>query len=214
MPGMTARPYAAGLRAAFGGGIAGGRDLDSDAFKITAHGTGYTPNYDTDAFQSALTSELGTGGGYTAGGLTLSGVTLNTVVANSWTVSHAVSTAFVAGQIVRPSTGNGFIYVCVVGGTTSGTAPTWPTTLYQTVTDGTVTWACIGRGAVCFDFADPSWATFTAGPFRYLVVADTTPGTAATNPLICAFDFGSAQTGGGGTFTLNVDPVGALVFPY
>lgn len=214
MPAMTARPYAAGFRAALGGGVTGGRDFDSDALKITLHGTGYTPNYDTDAFQSALTSELTTAGGYTAGGLTLSSVTFAATAANSWGVVAAVSTAYVAGQIVRPSAGNGFIYVAAVGGTSGGSAPAWPTTLYTTVADGGVTWCCIGRGAVALDFADPSWATFTAGPFRYAVVADTTPGSAATNPLLCAFDFGSGQTGGGGTFNIAVDPSGAVVLPY
>lgn len=214
MPAMTARPYPAGIRAALGGGVTGGRDWDGDTLKATLHGTGYTPNYDTDAFQSNLTSELSTAGGYTAGGLTLSGVTFAAVAANSWTVVAATSTAYVAGQIVRPSAGNGFIYVAAVGGTSSGSAPTWPTTLYTTVVDGGVTWCCIGRGAVCLDFTDPSWASFTAGPFRYVVVADTTPGSAATNPLLCAFDFGSGQTGGGGTFSVAVDPAGAVVMPY
>lgn len=214
MPAMTARPYAAGIRAALGGGVTGGRDWDGDTLKATLHGTGYTPNYDTDAFQSAATSELTTAGGYTAGGLALSGVTFAATAANSWGVVAATSTAYVAGQIVRPSAGNGFIYVAAVGGTSSGSAPTWPTTLYTTVVDGGVTWCCIGRGAVCLDFTDPSWATFTAGPFRYVVVADTTPGSAATNPLLCAFDFGSGQTGGGGTFSIAVDPAGALVLPY
>jgi hypothetical protein len=214
MPAMTARPYPAGIRASLGGGVTGGRDFDSDALKITLHGTGYTPNYDTDAFQSILTSELSTAGGYTSGGLTLSGVTFAATAANSWGVVAATSTAYVAGQIVRPSAGNGFIYVAAVGGTSGGSAPTWPTTLYTTVADGSVTWCCIGRGAVALDFNDPSWATFTAGPFRYAVVADTTPGTAATNPLLCAFDFGSGQTGGGGTFSIAVDPAGALVLPY
>lgn len=214
MPAMTARPYAAGLRATFGGGVAGGRDLDTDALKATLHTATYTPNYDTDAFAAAATNELGTAGGYTAGGLALASVTFNTVTAASWAQVAAVSTAYVAGQIVRPAAANGFIYVVAVGGTSGGSAPTWPTTLYTTVADGGVTWCCIGRGAVVLDFADPAWATFTAGPFRYVVVSDTTPGSAATNPLLCAFDFGSSQTGGGGTFTVQVDPSGALVMPY
>lgn len=214
MPAMTARAYASGIRAALGGGVAGGRDLDTDALKITLHTSTYTPNYDTDAFQSAATNELGTAGGYTAGGLALTGVTLTATAANSWGQVAATSTVYVAGQIVRPSAGNGYIYVAAVGGTSGGSAPTWPTVPYTTVTDGGVTWCCIGRGAVVLDFTDPAWATFTAGPFRTAVVADTTPGSAATNPLLCAFAYASDQTGAGGTHTIAIDASGALVLPY
>jgi len=46
------------------------------------------------------------------------------------------------------------------------------------------------------------------------VVADTTPAAAASNPLICAFTFASDQTGGGGTFSITIDPSGAVAVPY
>lgn len=42
-------------------------------------------------------------------------------------------------------------------------------------------------------------ATFTA---RRAVVADTTPGTAATNPLVSYVDFGADQSVSAGTFTI------------
>lgn len=59
--------------------------------------------------------------------------------------------------------------------------------------------------------ANPQWttATFTAA---FAVFADTTPGSAATNPLLCYWDFGGSQTAGGGTFTLQIASGGLVTF--
>jgi hypothetical protein len=51
------------------------------------------------------------------------------------------TTAFAAGQMVVDS--NGAVEECIVAGTTGGTAPTWPTAVGGTVTDGTVTWLLV-----------------------------------------------------------------------
>lgn len=56
----------------------------------------------------------------------------------AWAASAAKS----VNDIVRPATHNGYRYKCTVGGTTGGSQPTWPTTIGQTVVDGTVTWRC------------------------------------------------------------------------
>jgi hypothetical protein len=58
-----------------------------------------------------------------------------------------------------------------------------------------------------FDAADVTWAASTITA-RYAVVADTTPGTAATNPLICYVDFGADVTSSGGDFTITWDADG------
>lgn len=57
--------------------------------------------------------------------------------------THAVSTAYVFGDRVVPAATslNGRVYRCLVGGTSSSSAPTWPT-IYgispgETITDGT-----------------------------------------------------------------------------
>jgi len=52
----------------------------------------------------------------------------------------AATTAYILGAKVKPVTTNGHWYICVVAGTSAGTAPTWPTASAGTVTDGTVTW--------------------------------------------------------------------------
>lgn len=58
---------------------------------------------------------------------------------------HAVSSAVTAGDEVRPTGGNGFIYEAQSSGNTAGVSPTWPTTTGQTVVDGDVTWRCVRR---------------------------------------------------------------------
>ena len=184
-------------------------DLDSDTLKGTLHTASYTPNLDTHAYVSDLTNELGTAGGYTAGGVTVTGLTVTYTAANSWGTAAATSTAYALGTVVRPSTGNGFLYRAAVAGTSGGSAPTWPTVVGQTVTDGSVTWECVGSGITVVDCDDPTWAAaFTAGPFRYLVIHDHTPATDATRPLVSLTDFGSNQTGGGGAFSAVINGQG------
>lgn len=57
-----------------------------------------------------------------------------------WVASQAV----VVGERRRPTVDNGFIYICTVAGTThTSVEPTWPTTLTNTVTDGTATWKAL-----------------------------------------------------------------------
>jgi prepilin-type N-terminal cleavage/methylation domain-containing protein len=48
--------------------------------------------------------------------------------------------AYGLGAVVLPTVANGFTYICSDDGTSAATQPTWPTTVGNTVTDGTVTW--------------------------------------------------------------------------
>jgi hypothetical protein len=53
------------------------------------------------------------------------------------------ATEYNAGTKVRPSLANGFEYSASATGQTSGKKePTWPTTVGDTVTDGSITWTC------------------------------------------------------------------------
>jgi len=54
----------------------------------------------------------------------------------------SATTAKSANDRVRTSAANGYRYKATVGGTTGSSEPTWPTTLGNTVVDGTVTWVC------------------------------------------------------------------------
>lgn len=69
-----------------------------------------------------------------------------------WTASTAYTTAW--GVVVpgwkTNSTGtptNANWYKCTVAGSSGASQPTWPTTVGNTVTDGTVTWQCMGPAA-------------------------------------------------------------------
>lgn len=185
-------------------------DFNSDTMVWTLHTSTYTPNFDTHAYVSDLTNELGAGGGYTVGtasggGLAASTPTMTFTAANSWGVSRANSTAYNVGDVYRPATGNGFLYRCVVAGTSAASPPTFGTVLGGSTTDGTATFEMVGSGIVVVNVADPVWATFTAGPCRYAVLSDRTPGTNATDPLVCLVDFVTDKTGGGGNFTIDVN---------
>lgn len=57
--------------------------------------------------------------------------------------------------------------------------------------------------------ANPSWpnATFTA---RYAVFYDSTPGTSATDPLLCYWDFGADTPVSGATFVLSIPTLNSV----
>lgn len=185
-------------------------DLDSDSLKVTLHTSTYALDRAAHAYVSDLTNELAASGGYSTGGVTVSGLSVTKTEANSWGTSRANSTAYVVDQVVRPATGNGFLYRCVVAGTSGGSVPTFPTAVGNTVADGGVTWENVGAAIIVIDFTDPSWASFSATGIRYAVLSDRTPGTAATQPLIGVIDFGTDKAGGGGTFTIVGDAQGFL----
>jgi hypothetical protein len=166
---------------------------------------------DTAQFLSdVVTAGVGvetSGSGYTSGGATLASKTVAYTAANSWTTQRANSTAYTVGDVVRPASANGYVYQCIVAGTSGGSVPTYPTVIGQTVTDGGVTWACVGRGVLLVDAADPSWTTVNPGTLaasHILFYKDT--GTAGTSPVILYWDLGGTQTASnGGQFTAQLD---------
>lgn len=186
-----------------------------DTMKCTLHTVTYSPNMNTDAYQAALTNEVASGNGYTTGGNTLTSVSAALVAANSLT-AWAADTLYQIGNVRKPVSGNGHVYivVAVAGDQKSApvTEPTWPTTAGGTVVDDQVTWAEAGAAVLKLTGTIPSWtsATFTT---RYGVVADTTPGSAATNPLVALLDFQADQSPSNGTFAITLDGDGLVVIP-
>lgn len=197
------------LLQAIGSGSAGNApnfDYLSDTIKILLCTSSYTPDLAAHDFHNDITNEVANGNGYTTGGATLTGKTASLVGAASAT-ARANSTAYSLGQIVRPSTSNGYVYQCVVAGTSAGSAPTYPTVIGTTVTDGGVTWLCAGRGYIMFDAADPSWTSSTITA-RYAVIYDDTPATSATKPLLWLLDFESNVSTTNGTLSITFDANG------
>jgi hypothetical protein len=103
---------------------------------------------------------------------TLTGITTTTEGGGSWTIdgnavpalpAWAATTAFAAGARTFPKAANGYWYTTPNGGTTGASAPVFPTTIGQSVTDaGGVTWTCSGtdfwsRFDVVFSPVPASW---------------------------------------------------------
>jgi hypothetical protein len=59
-------------------------------------------------------------------------------------MSHvwAAGTTYTVNEMVIPTAANGYLYKCIVAGTTSSAEPTWGTTIDGNTTDNTVTWRC------------------------------------------------------------------------
>lgn len=65
---------------------------------------------------------------------------------DNWT-SWAATTAYALNYRVVPASRNGYVYKVSTAGTSASSAPTWPTTIENTVVDGTVTWTCEATAA-------------------------------------------------------------------
>ena len=74
----------------------------------------------------------------------------------AWSASQSRS----VGDIVMPTAGGNYYYVCTTAGTTGGSQPgSWLTTIGNTVTDNTVVWTCAGiidNACVVVDFINTS----------------------------------------------------------
>ena len=141
-----------------GGGNADTTSLITDVqLSITAHG------FDTEALAMATFGEAGfiTGAAVTdeehvlyKGGLIradegvgLTAVTLkqkNGNDASVWVGSTAYGGTSEPLHVI-PSVTNTYFYRATTAGTSDASEPTWPTTVGETVVDGTVTWTCVGK---------------------------------------------------------------------
>jgi len=58
--------------------------------------------------------------------------------ADAW----AADTAYSVGDVVKPTTENGYLYRCTSAGTSDSSEPVWPEVFSNTVVDSGVTWEC------------------------------------------------------------------------
>lgn len=186
--------------------FSGGIDWDTDTIKMALLAS-HTLDLVADDFWNDVSADEISGAGYTEGGEALV-CSVTTTLANSWAATWAAATAYSVGQIVRPTTGNGFLYRVVAPGTSAGTEPTWPTTPGATVVDNGVTWQNIGVQVTVLDASDPTWTNLDAGtPSHAVVYKDT--GTPATSRLIAA-NAAITTPSNGANYTVNIDAAGII----
>lgn len=188
--------------------LVGAVNFASDTIKaalLTAH----TPNRATHEFFDDVSGDEISGTGYTGGGATLASKTVTVTAANSWATTWATGTAYEVGDIIRPTTGNGFLYQCIIAGTShAATEPTWSTVFGQVNTDNTVTWENIGVAVTQVDAADPSWGPgATLAAISHVVIYKDT-GDPATSPLLGIADLDGPHSVTNGTFSVTVDALG------
>jgi hypothetical protein len=187
-----------------GGEVAGDSfavDFLSDTIKIALATSSYAPNLDSHEVFSDVTNEIA-GTGYSAGGLALGSKTLTFTAADSWATARANTTGYVVGDVIRPSTPNGFLYRCVVAGTSAGSPPAFSTTIGRETADGSVVWTTLGKSIVVWDAADPSWAAASFTARKGIIYKDT--GTPSTSPLLWLVTFDADVTSSGGTFLITL----------
>lgn len=175
------------------GGEAGGDsfqiDYLTDTIKLLLTTSSHTPNLDTHETKSDITNEV-SGGNYTAGGVALASKTAVYTAADSWGTARANSTVYAVGDIVRPATPNGFLYQCVVAGTSHSAPPTFGTVPMRETAEGggTVIWVNVGKGISVLDSADPAFGSNVTATARHgHVYRDT--GIASTSPLLYLVEF-------------------------
>lgn len=211
----TTNLYGKGHANLLGGEVAGDAfaiDYLTDTIKAALLTNSHTPDLDAHEVFSQVSAQEVSGAGYTAGGVALGSKTITYTAANSWGTARANTTAYAVGDIVRPASANGHLYRCIVAGTSAGAPPTFPTVSGQTVADGTVTWAEIGRGVTQIDAADPQWTSATLANIKYCVIYKVTGTSPDASPLIALLDLDGPHTVTNGTFTAQLHALGVYTF--
>ncbi len=201
---------------AYGSGSAGNApnmDWLSDDIRHALVQAAYTPDLDAHDFFNDVVANEASGTGYTAGGFALASKTLVATPANSLATAWAAATAYGSEStslFVRPTVGNGYIYMATNTGTSHATTePTWPTVIGQTVNDNGIIWTCFARNLIVFDAADLLHTGLSVS-FRYSVFYNRTPATDATRPLLALYDWGATQTITGGSVSFPFHSQGFL----
>lgn len=81
----------------------------------------------------------------------------------------SASTAYVVGDLVKPTSHNGYYYECTTAGTSGASEPTWDTTVGGTTSDNTVTWTTreIPKGNDVLAAFGRIWALNSTGDIVY-----------------------------------------------
>lgn len=186
------------LARAFAGGASDAIVLSTDAIKCALMNTAYTPAADLTgiAVYSDISASEASGTGYTGGvgnGLSVTSPAMSTIYAATFGRVWAASTAYVAGDVVRPATAPTHLYMAAVGGTSGASEPTW--TLISgrdnVTIDGAVVWTEIGTSLTKFSSANIVSPSMSLTAIQYGWIYDS---TTTNKDLICLLDFGSQKT--------------------
>lgn len=186
-------------------------NIGSHAIKCALFLSTYSLNLLTDTLYSAISgAEAPAGTGYATGGQTLTAVggsgspSITTTAANSFATTWVASTAYTAGNLIRPAAANLSLYQAITTGSSAAGIPTFPTTFRGTVVDSGVTWLNVGRAITQILCGIPSWTSLTIADWRYAVFYDS-----VTSALIAVHDTGAKQTfASPSTLTLTPDGTG------
>jgi hypothetical protein len=154
-----------------------------------------TPNFNT------LQGQLLSANGYSQPGLPLNGSfvpAITEIEASSWVFTWTTSHAYKVGDLVSSALAPGYLFRCVVAGTSAGTAPT--ATVIDTLdltsgwTSGAVTgplFVNAGTSLTKFTSLPISWTAGSGsiGPVGYMVIYDT---ITTLNALLV--EFGNEET--------------------
>lgn len=162
--------------------------------------------FDGTATSNPMPSNFTIEGPYYVRDLVLSGSDYyyNLALAPTGAPDWSASTSYATNTFVQPTSGNAGNYVYVqikaAGGTAGGSAPTWPQTVGNTVSDGTLTWYCLGTSAVLVP-ANSATAGVVSGPWISIVnppaatTGDVADGIAGAQSYLTNLDTMSAYIG-------------------
>lgn len=103
---------------------------------------------------------------------------------DTWTASIL----YKPGNLIQPTTPNGFFYRVTVSGTSGSAEPTFPTTIGTIVADGGITWVCEGREqaewtpSTLFRANQPVYPATAMGSFFQASVSKQVEATHAASP--------------------------------
>ncbi len=204
---VSARWYANGARHFLNKDIG----WNSDSFRLALHTSAYTPNVNTDEFQSVLAGEVPSAGGYVTGGELLTTLPL-AVIPDTSVSAYVNAISYVIGDLVRPSVANGFIYRCIEAVTSRVSGePIWTTSVGRDFADDASgqQWENVGSSHVKLDGADVQWGPTTTITARYAVVYVDGPNSTG-DYVVGYIDFGQDESSANGTFDVQFHVDGIL----
>ena len=105
------------------------------------------------------------------------------------TIGNWAANTVYSKTTISPSVANGCSYSCTTAGTSGTIEPIWPTTVGQTVIDGTVTWTCVKSighyQQSIVEISPAGWVAMVRNIYFLVVAEGTTAESAAYDNQTC-----------------------------